>query len=394
MALTPRRATLGAVALSAFIALAYLPPSLEPVGPKFITRGPRTVERRAANSARSRLARAARQFLQSRHRDSLLAFLREPPPDTPFVRFSEDMSRPDRDWFLREVSQRWNLLGQMSGAYTVGISVIIDTAVEFASFERRRARWWRPSFYYYLPASLDDRACVTVVRLGRPTSEENGEFPWRLGDGERAALFGPCAFYAIFGKSGRTLAQWLDSPSGFIALSFDTAVSPVPVREERDRTLDLSNWVPGSWQQYRAHDLDIPACLVGRTDRCSYLVSGPASPLRFVLPADVPVLEGVRTYAYAAGSYESFLLSDLLAEKGRDAFAVFWQSNEPLEQAFATAFGEPLGEFVHRWIQSYVLPLPRGWRLPASSIFISVVLLVGLVVAGAAHATTRRVDAS
>ncbi len=392
MALTPKRAAMGAVALCGLIAVAYLPPSPEPGGPRFIDRRPRTVERRAANRARTRVEQAVRQLLQSRRRDSLLAQLREQSLETPFLHFSPDVSQPSREWFRREVSQRWSILGQ-TGGYPVGVLVVMDTSAELG---RLRERWWRrASLNYYMPASLDGHACVTVVRLREShASEENGEFQWHLRDGQRPALFGPCAFYAIFGEAGRTLSQWLDSPSGFYGSSFETTVRSVPVREGRDRTFELPGWSPGSGPQHRAGYLDVPACLVGRTDRCSHLVSDPTGPIGSIPSSDVPVLEGVRTYRFGAGSDNSYPLSDLLAEKGREAFAVFWRSNEPLEQAFETAFGEPLGEFVHRWIKSRAPAPPRGWRIPASSVFVSVVLLVGLVVASAAHATTRHVEGS
>lgn len=388
MALTPRRAIIGATALSALIALAYLPPSpeaREARGPRF-DRRPRTTEFLAARRARMRLDSAASRYLLSRRRDSLLAVVRGRPGDIPFVRFSQDMPPSSREWFRDEVARRWSMLGRVSDAYAVGVSVIIDTAVEFTSFRRNRSVR-RVSLDYYLPAALEGRACVTVVRLHRPTGEREGELTWGLRDETRAALFGPCALYAIFGAAGRALTEWIEGPGARFAVSFDSTVRVMPVLEGRDTTLDLSDW--GSRRVYRSTELDLPACLAARTERCARILTG--SSIRYLFPTAVQVLEGVDTYTYRFRSSDSYLLSDLLAEKGRTAFAEFWQSDEPLEQAFMNAFGEPLDEWAYRWFRSHAPAVPRGWHIPTRSVVVSVVLLVGLVVAGAAHATTRRV---
>ena len=82
------------------------------------------------------------------------------------------------------------------------------------------------------------------------------------------------------------------------------------------------------------------------------------------------------------GPQEPNLLADMVRSTGREKFARFWTSREPVAAAFQAASGESLGSWTSRWAsESYIID-PSGPRVPGwSGITCVLVLALGLLVA-------------
>ena len=83
-----------------------------------------------------------------------------------------------------------------------------------------------------------------------------------------------------------------------------------------------------------------------------------------------------------------YLLADLEAEFGADAFLRFWSSTESVEDAFESAFGVEVGEWMTVWVDSVSGTTQPGPGLPRSASSGSM-LALGLL-AGIAFLRNRR----
>ncbi len=81
-------------------------------------------------------------------------------------------------------------------------------------------------------------------------------------------------------------------------------------------------------------------------------------------------------------------MGDLEAEFGRDRFARFWTSDQTVEDAFVTAFGEPIGVWTMRWAQDRMGYQKAGPSTDAQSVLLTLVTLLACV--GIATATAAR----
>lgn len=116
-------------------------------------------------------------------------------------------------------------------------------------------------------------------------------------------------------------------------------------------------------------------CLAGQSDGCLQMVTDPAS-IR-TSPAESEHIRvnsplthrSARTSDSALGVLDDYLLSDLEAEFGREAFSRFWTSDEGVPEAFNAAFGVEMGDWVMRWADEVVSLYRPGPRMPWSSVF-------------------------
>ncbi len=83
-----------------------------------------------------------------------------------------------------------------------------------------------------------------------------------------------------------------------------------------------------------------------------------------------------------------YLLADLEAEFGADAFLRFWSSGDAVEDAFESAFGVTVGEWMTVWVDSVSGTLDPGPGLPRSASS-GTMLALGLL-AGIALLRNRR----
>lgn len=184
----------------------------------------------------------------------------------------------------------------------------------------------------------------------------------------------PCALLAAFGKPGKSVRQWLDdtryAPARWLGWSkvLPPDEYPAPWAYLPDPSFSTTRVRPRSSllnalgldqiAEFRAPPYSFGApglrCIAGDLQSCEESVLDPVTRMA---ERDIPEDLSGRIYhlripgitpAAARPPGPSFL-SDLVDDKGRDRFKAFWRSNRSVDQAFADAFGERLGEWTSRW---------------------------------------------
>jgi len=80
----------------------------------------------------------------------------------------------------------------------------------------------------------------------------------------------------------------------------------------------------------------------------------------------------------------TYLLGDLEREYGAERFGRFWRSQDDVAEAFATAFGRPIGDWTAAWVAAHLGTVIPGPALPRQASFGTVLaLLLGALAAGA-----------
>jgi len=207
---------------------------------------------------------------------------------------------------------------------------------------------------------------------------------------------GPCILYAKYGLPGDQIQAWLDASSmSFARVSVPTYASDIA------QTLLPSEPPPlvfGLTRPFLAdQSLTVQACLAGRPAACERAVADPA----LLGPAGVDAT-WVLTNSPASGleggpgsppfdQLDDALLFELEASFGTEAFARFWRSSAPVPEAFEAAFGEPLGEWILRWVEARVELYRAGPALPWGTLGWSLLALALLGAAVTRTASRRRV---
>jgi hypothetical protein len=84
-------------------------------------------------------------------------------------------------------------------------------------------------------------------------------------------------------------------------------------------------------------------------------------------------------------------MSDLEGEFGRDRFARFWTSDQPVEDAFVSAFDEPIEMWTMRWAQDRMGYQKAGPSTDLLSILLSLITLLACVGIATGTAARRQV---
>lgn len=258
---------------------------------------------------------------------------------------------------------------------------------------------------YVLPQRADQRCAVIVrVRSDLKSRLRTAAFP-------RAAaeqLLGPCLFYGAFGLPGAQVNRWLrDRGWAFIGQgSWSERVTPMDLHAR----MVEEQWIP--FKAMIGTETTIPFisemnidglhCAEGAAGSCDQMLlakrpqgQGPAVFNGNVLYRSYPPLGRSEDYGYVYyrrgfGRREPFLLNDMVRTLGRDRFARFWTSGDPVPSAFATAAGEPLSAWTTRWMtEQYGAVPPRGAGVSPSGAGASILLIV-LAVLVALRVSSRR----
>ena len=141
--------------------------------------------------------------------------------------------------------------------------------------------------------------------------------------------------------------------------------------------------------------LESEHCLSGDPEACAAIVLNPdladkggAEQRRITRRSPAFVVGPVRSVMFA-GYEHQFLLSDLEREFGPEVFGRFWRSEEGVRDAFETAFGEDLGEWVVRWIDLGV-GIEHAKPAPTLSATFGSLLLISLMTGLATYVHRRR----
>ena len=226
-----------------------------------------------------------------------------------------------------------------------------------------------------LPGTVDEHTCLLVLqrhrgflgafakarllaRLAEQPDSSGLQFFFSSGEGS----LGACGWIASFGMPGRGIRAWLDSTQWRAATHatfddhawsrrpwrVDGAAPPLLLSE-----MLMVDFGPGE-AQFSAM-LPSQACasaVAAACRRLAFAVGRAPSPIRsagiFVPEQRV---EPVGRFITAAWDPRPRLLDDLRRSIGHDRFGALWRDDRPLADAFRSNVGEPLDDWVHRWMR-------------------------------------------
>jgi hypothetical protein len=363
------------------IAIAKLPPPVDPPETRFARPREIVSARRRVSWLRGELESARRQLVHAERRDRRLDWVAAATRAgrSPALLFELPVAEPNRRAIAERLGVVWQRLVPTSPEIAVGI-VIVDYG------------WVTQT----LPPATDGRSCLVELPLVR-------EIRWlaRTSDPMRndqvdpwlASGLGPCGFYAAFGRPGPHVERWLVERSFDLAWETDWTSPTLPAWEQRP---GLPPILRGTvfWERddrYGA-SLDAVACNAGALDRCRAALFGPER-------SDFPYRQrrigpGVVSRAWWTAARNSLYdgdryFVDLIREMGRERFTAFWRSPQPVERAFHDAFGLPIERWTARWERTRMGHLRVGPRIRPLSIFIGL-FAAALCVAGGAYFARRR----
>ncbi|HSE51404.1 MAG TPA: hypothetical protein VLB00_04405 [Gemmatimonadales bacterium] len=302
-------------------------------------------------------------------RDSALARLAAsaPPPGEPRIvatGFGGEAVSKEAEALVR---QRWSAIGTADSS--VRTLVLLYNGAEFDTL--------RSQMYPYSGALLpadDSGTCVAmtsgILKDGREIDILKSQLDLALA---------PCLLRAAFGVPGRPMREWLERTGHAAARSNAWLGRPRSVLDGNGR-LPWEPMYDDSWRSlYAASSSSLierlstieltmmlappyvmggPAlrCLAGNAAECSRTVLDSIPLRREALPDDLTAFRfwefGRRNRPGALVSVHpigDWFLSDIIRQEGRERFARFWRSDQPLDAAFHEAFGRDLGEWTRDW---------------------------------------------
>jgi hypothetical protein len=352
------------IGLCTLIAAVMLPPEGSP--PRRSYAAERSVERSAERRVEDHLLKARRKLRVLEGRDATLARVaaRDIDPAEPVFFVSEGF--PERALEPYEASLR-TVWSRMRAP---------DSDIRLVVAARgTRGRGDFPGVDFLLPHATDGSTCIIRVTASPNQLRliESGVRPGNLLENwslthtgfENAITRGPCLFFASFGKPGPDIERWLDTwDFSFASLADWDGVQQLPY----EPTIRGSPWIPlpaspeGFGGVVDSRMWDTHACASGREERCrANMLADPekeATPARIwrfarsqiTLPGYV---RGSRDM-YVYGIQTAHFLSDVVRDIGPERFELFWTSDLPVDQAFASVVGRGIGEWTSDWLAERV----------------------------------------
>ena len=191
---------------------------------------------------------------------------------------------------------------------------------------------------------------------------------------------GVCRLYLQYGMAGPGVQDWLEAGGAALAIEKGDKPSTSQVAARANSQLILA---PPLLRQSRAFGFNVLSggnrpieadqCRAGIESACGTLFLSPAMAnpraqreIEIVRRSPVMSIGGaplVRSVAYD----EEYLLADLEAEFGADAFLSFWTSTQGVPEAFESAFDVGVGEWMTTWVDSVIGTIPPSPALPRSA---------------------------
>ncbi len=275
------------------------------------------------------------------------------------------------------------------------IPVDVVTLVDTTSVNSYRA--WASSLtpFYILPSRPTDR-CVVVIPIGYENAYQYVRTMYT--EDARRQILGPCAYYAAFGLPGASVREWLRLRGALLALGGSwTRNTQASDGRQYESYLSANSYFPGPPPSFFLFSNRGVNCLVGDAETCESLV------LERSIPTGQQSVGSAVRLGYRLGPIsqrngaelggrETELLADMLRSLGRERFARFWTSNQPVPQAFEQASGMRLGEWVSTWAAQSVARYDSGPKIPATSLVSALGIVIACVLF-AVFAARRRVFA-
>lgn len=215
-----------------------------------------------------------------------------------------------------------------------------------------------------------------------PGSDGNGTqlcavalWPGFLGPTERQIPYwiGPCTWYARYGAPGAAIAAWLQRtgvgwravPPRFVSTDSTPAQYGLWYRRLHF-VAGLTGTAPPAYDAAPA----AIRCSQGGTAACALAATAPDGSASY---------ESFWGAMRGMGSYQGYLLRDLFHDFGPDRVGVFWRSSAPVPEAFQSAFGVPVSEWLGPHLRDYLgaVELGAGDLRGASLSALIWVLLIG-----------------
>lgn len=205
----------------------------------------------------------------------------------------------------------------------------------------------------------------------------------------RSNMLGACRPYVRYGLAGPRVQDWLEQGGVNFAIE-----SGAPERDYAfPSSLGRRSYFGYSSLGRSNRPIEADRCLAGDSGACAFLFLNPAAADR-LLANDLEIV--LRSPATSIGTQsvfrsiavdDDYLLADLEAEFGTEAFGRFWTSEEDVEVAFREAFGMDVGSWVVSWTAGQRGVDPPGPGLPRSASS-GAMLALGLLL-GVAFLRTR-----
>lgn len=268
----------------------------------------------------------------------------------------------------------------------------------------------RPRTETYVGTRDGTDYCLQVRVRRNPASSVMLELEGTAGLPPLTGAAGVCRLFLQYGMAGPTIHRWLEAGGARLGVEKGEKLGlkeagPEPMsalvsigpedRRRMDRAL---------WRRRRAFGhhvlasqrgpIETDQCVAGDEQACAYLFLSPAlassfeqRELEIVRRSPVLSLGGaplLRSVAFDA----DYLLADLEAQFGADAFLRFWASTQAVEDAFESAFGVEVGAWMTAWVTSVSGTIEPGPGLPRSASSGTVLALS--LLAGIAFLRNRR----
>ncbi len=361
-----------------------------------------TPERQAVETIRGK-ARVENALLKRlRLVDSLRAEILSSSTGPVVVTLPPEASPEDWSKLSEAVRSQVEYLGAGREDMVVGVSYVYDRFGNHADFQdlgRGSADYFsgtvdRQSFClaaysFYASERTDERNRDNLTREIRVRTD--GRFV-RSPNGAPVDVLGPCSLHWVHGSPGPAIRQWLrdDGMSRLARAPWPSSAYP-PIGDHRSMygEWDSDQRNAGSYEYGRLTSVG-EGCLAGHLDACRRAVLDPTV---WLDREHYPELEdwvssGTSKGGQPFGGRERHWMGDLEAEFGKDRFTRFWTSEQAVEDAFATAFGEPIEAWTMRWAQDRMGPQKAGPSTDLLSVLLTLVTLLACV--GIATATAER----
>lgn len=246
---------------------------------------------------------------------------------------------------------------------------------------------------YYTAVDSAGPYCAVVIPM-EPQKDSTGRHPTGLryrpfgndrSNSPKSQVTGPCVLWAKYGAPSPSIDAWLRNGGYGFATSPGTEFLGTQFPPDR-RELFGARWNNGGTPVG-------DACMAGKTQSCVTAFGvNKTVPGRNRLSA----YYGYDTFNFgmfgAFGEGSNGLLAFIENTFGPSKFEQFWKSNEQPDQAFASAFGVPLGDWLRDWGQNHYGVIHASPRMSVLDIVLSVVLIAFFVYSGIRTAQMRQIN--
>ena len=379
---------------------------------------PKTVERVRATELRGELSTLNETVRRMRWSDSLSALtlgaadlsspvvvgaplLGDTPPElievrpdgSPRFQEAEGVTLAQLDALRGRVQAELASLGVDRPAVDVGVFVVNarSAAATEAGYARSSMR-----VEWYAGTREGRPYCLTVKSSYRPSPSDLDSYSWRpSGRNRRTSMLGPCGFYAQHGMPGPEVQRWMQSVGASLATERGDEIPRIDPADEA--WTNLLGWRANTYPA----DLQIEACALGRATGCISTMTeeriAPFDQMEEIEPeiiaAGVPFLDGEDSFGGPAshGDAAAERMLDAIERRfGQEAFGLFWRSDRPFEEAFASAFGMTPQAWASEWVDGIEMGTRRADVMPGGGEWGLPLLYLGLALAGAVAVVGRR----